>query len=191
VATVILDSELRLTPGSLFYDLLVTFVAATAGLTPVFDPEHFEHFLEDREGIYFGRFWPTVKTDLAARVREIRAGAITAPAAEQALCCMLATAAWARFCDRANRAAQHKPEAQVLRHIRNAAAHGNVFRFENPNGRRHGTPDREAKWLGMSIDHSVRGDDHPLQGQPCFGALVGSADLLRLLLDVQDLVDSP
>jgi hypothetical protein len=181
-------STLELRKGSPFFDMLATFVAATAGLTPVFDAEHYPAFLQGVGGEYRGMVWPTMTVDLGDAVGRFRTGILDASTAEIQLCCMLANAAWeaARFASK--HPSWDKPEVQFFRHVRNAASHGNRWSFKEPSGRRPGTPDLPAAWRGLELDHTRKGRDNPLQHLACFGRSLSSADLLRLLLDVETLL---
>src|SRR5256885_15161252 len=60
---VLLESTMTLSKGSPFYELLITFVAATAGLTPVFDSVRYGDFLEGIAGHYQGKVWKSMTTD--------------------------------------------------------------------------------------------------------------------------------
>lgn len=185
---VLILSTLELRKGSPFFDMLATFVAATAGLTPVFDAEHYPAFLQGVGGEYRGKVWPTMTVDLGDAVGRFRTGILDASTAESQLCCMLANAAWeaARF--KRKHPSWDKPEVQFFRHVRNAASHGNRWSFEEPKGSRPGTPDLPAAWRGFELDHTRKGRDNPLQHLACFGRSLSSADLLRLLLDVETLL---
>ncbi|HEY6356118.1 MAG TPA: hypothetical protein VIY30_16670 [Burkholderiaceae bacterium] len=173
--------------GTPFYELLITFVAASAGFTPVFDGEHYGGFLDGTIGAFPGRVCPEMRTNLGQRVQDVRSGAITRATAESSLACMLATAAWDVLCaTEPPPAIMGRPEVQYLRHVRNAAAHGNHWHFSDRKGRE--TPDMPAQWRTASIDHSLKGRSNPLHGQQCFGNTLGSADLLRLMLDIEPLL---
>jgi hypothetical protein len=73
----------------------------------------------------------------------------------------------------------HSPEFEFLRHLRNAASHGNVISLASIE------PRRPAHWRGQGFDHRVKGNSNPLNGKLCFGYLIGPADLLWLLWDIE------
>lgn len=181
-ARVLLDSTISLERGSLFYDLLITFVAAFAGLKAVFDAEHYEQFLNGTAGVFTGAVWPSMTTDLGERVKDIRGGAIDSSTAENALCCMLANAAWERTPFKPEHPLWEQLEVQYFRHVRNAASHGNQWFFKARS------PDLPAEWRSSKIDATRKGDENEHQGRKCFGDTLGSADLLRLLLDIEALL---
>jgi len=185
-ARVLLDSDIGFVPGSPFYELLTTFVVACAGLTPVFDAVHYEGFLEGVAGVFPGFVWRQMTTDLGKRIAEVRGGAIAQAIAENALCCMLANLAWQRTPFDSKHSLWTRPEVQYFRHVRNAASHGNQWFFSDAPGRE--TPDLPASWRGSTIDHNKKGSANPLHGTACFGTALGSADLWRLLLDIEPLV---
>ena len=71
------------------------------------------------------------------------------------------------------------PEAQFLKYVRHAAAHGNRWHFEG------GKPDKAASWRGFDLKRDPTVRRHPLEGQQCFGKCLFTGDLLTLLFDVQ------
>lgn len=74
----------------------------------------------------------------------------------------------------------HSPEFEFFRHVRNASSHRNYFTFDKEE------PRRPAAWRGFTIDHTKLGKENPLQGSPCFGPVLGPADLVSLLKDIED-----
>lgn len=188
---VLVLSTLQIKRGSPFYDMLATFVAATAGLTPVFDAEHYPDFLQGVGGVYRGMVWPTMTADLGDAVVGFRAGLLSQRTAEDHLCGMLANAAWETAGFNPEHSKWADPQVQFLRHVRNAASHGNRWSFKDPSPGKlgsSGTPNLPAAWRGFVIDHTRRGSDNHLHGKTCFGVSLSSGDLLRLLLDVEPLV---
>lgn len=71
---------------------------------------------------------------------------------------------------------------EFFRHIRNAASHSNTFCFKDWE------PTRTAEWRGITIDSNLKGNNNPLHGQKCIGNIVGSADLLYLINEIEDLI---
>lgn len=74
------------------------------------------------------------------------------------------------------------PEFEFFRHIRNAASHNNTFCFKEWE------PSRPAKWRGIDLDTSMKGSKNPFQGQKCIGNIIGSADLLYLINDIEKII---
>jgi hypothetical protein len=72
----------------------------------------------------------------------------------------------------------------VLRHVRNAAAHGNTWSFN------HKEPSCPAKSRNFEISPQ-KADANPLQGKPCFNGSLMPADLLFLVRDVEILLMKP
>jgi hypothetical protein len=159
--------------------LHLTFLAASAGLTPVYDAVHYDAFLAGTGGTFPGIHTGPVQADLGVVVSDIRRGLLPQADAEVGLSCMLANAAYEAFgvCD-ATHAKWTVPELQFLRHVRNAASHGNRWHFTSPKlPLKH-----DAVWRGLSLDPPTQ------HGHQCFKLSLDSADLLRLLLDVEDLL---
>ena len=71
---------------------------------------------------------------------------------------------------------------EFFRHIRNASSHLNVFQFIPRE------PVHPARWRGAVIDHQRKGEQNTLYGQPCFGHCLGVADILELLMDVEQII---
>jgi hypothetical protein len=162
--TVSVAEGIAFTPGSKFYEPALTFVAATAGLTDIFDSSK-PNPLKGKTGVYSGSGTHHAHVDLEAAIDAIRAGALGANAAVENLCCMLAVTAWeASGFDASN----PDPAVQVLRHMRNAAGHDNRWQFST------GQPKLPAKWDKFDLVPSMHGGH-------CFGGAVMPGDLLRLL----------
>ncbi len=71
------------------------------------------------------------------------------------------------------------PEFEFFRHVRNASSHRNFFYFTRNE------PARAAAWRGFALDVVAKGDTNPLFGTPCFGPVLGPADLIDLLADIE------
>jgi hypothetical protein len=157
------------------FQVIATFLAATAGLGPVFDSSNPLALRQDFVAAYRGRVRPDLAIDMGQIHTQCASGAITAESAVKMLCCMLANTAYA-ILEPHN---HYSPEFELLRHVRNAASHGNRFNFFPRE------PKRPAAWAGFRIDHTRLGPANPLQGVECFGASLSPADLLALLCDVE------
>jgi len=46
-------------------------------------------------------------------------------------------------------------------------------------------PSRPAGWRGFTIDHTLKGEANPLHGKQCVGPVLGPADILELLSDIE------
>lgn len=66
---------------------------------------------------------------------------------------------------------------EFLRHCRNAAAHNGRFQLDA------GEPRREAKWKSLQFHEGMHGT--PLFGGPSGAGLLGPADPIRLLWDIE------
>lgn len=175
--------DLALEPAGPFYRFVLTYLVASAGLTPVYDATHYPTFMRD----VGGRFPGTVKGDLQANLAECVASARdgeTLPQleAEKALCCMLANAAYESVNEAHRVALKGDPVFEFFRHVRHAASHGNTWHFFAKE------PSAHAEWHGIAIDETRKGDENHLQGKPCFYGTIQPADLLHLLQDVEDLL---
>jgi hypothetical protein len=80
----------------------------------------------------------------------------------------------------------HAPVLELLYHLRNGVAHGNVFHFTRPGRRRlcaHPAHNREAAIRGYNND-TVFEITPNLQGQPVLFDFMGPGDVLDLLYSV-------
>jgi hypothetical protein len=105
----------------------------------------------------------------------VQAGAVTMPQFVKTCCAMLANTAYESVKDKNDQS----PEFEFFRHIRNASSHQNRFFFKTTE------PARPATWRDATIDHTVKGSHHPLQGLECFGSYLGAADLIDLIADIE------
>jgi hypothetical protein len=157
------------------FEMVMSFLAATVGLGPVFEKDNPLALGPDKIAWYRGK----VKANLAIDMGQVHAqcvsGALTAETAVKSLCCMLLNTAYAV----AEAHNDKSPEFEVFRHLRNAASHGNRFNFRN------GEPSRPASWSTFTIDHTRKGNANPLFGVECIGATISPADSLALLQDIE------
>jgi hypothetical protein len=161
--------------GRPFFEMVMSFLAATVGMGPVFEKENPLAFGPNKIAWYRGK----VRPDLAIDTEQIHAqcvsGALTADAAVKSLCCMLLNTAYAV----AEAHNDKSPEFEVFRHVRNAASHGNTFNF------RKDEPKRPSSWGTFAIDERLKGTSNPLFGVECIGATISPADALALLQDIE------
>lgn len=178
--------DLALEPAGPFYRFVLTYLVASAGLTPVYDATNYPNFMRDVEGHFPGTIKGDLRANLAECVASARDGA-TLPQleAEKALCCMLANAAYESLDESDRVKLKGDPVFELFRHVRHAASHGNTWHFFPKE------PSAHAEWHGIAIDETRKGDDNPLQGKPCFYGTIQPADLLYLLQDVEDRLKAP
>ena len=146
-----------------FYELVLAYLIASTGLTPVFDGEHSVDADLDLEDV----------------VKEAHDRVMPADRVQQSLCRMLAVAAYQSISKKDRERLWENPVFQFLRHTRNAASHGNVWKFRKKE------PALHAEWGQLVIDETRKGDDNPLQNRGCFFETLEPADLLYLLQDLE------
>jgi hypothetical protein len=158
-----------------FFSMVGSFLIATVGMGPVYDPER-PLLLEHISTSYHGQVESTYEIDLE-EVRHITQQ-ISAATAVQELCCMLmiSTHAVALELLQSHPVILQSPVFEFFRHVRNAAAHRNRFNFV------HREPRRAATWCTLSLERHVH------QGTACFGSLLDTADALALVHDVEKLL---
>lgn len=174
--------DLALDPGGPFYNYVLTYLVASAGLTPVYDAGNYPTFMRDVEGRFPGTMKGDLRANLAECVNSARSGTPSQQEAEIALCCMLANTAYESISDADKAKLKGNQVFEFLRHVRNAASHGNTWSFFPKE------PIARADWHGIVLDETRKGDDNPLQGKPCIYGTIQPADLLYLLQDVEALL---
>jgi hypothetical protein len=174
--------DLALDSGGPFYSLVLTYLVASAGLTPVYDAKNYPTFMKGIAGVFPGAVNGDLRANLAECVGLARAGTPQQRIAEVSLCCMLANTAYESI------PAQHRKQLsgnsvfEVFRHVRNAASHGNAWHF------RDSEPTARGEWHQIVVDEARKGDKNPLQAQACIYGTLQPADLLYLLRDVENLL---
>jgi hypothetical protein len=161
--------------GRPFYDIVMTFLAATIGLGPVFDQKNPLNLNRFKIRYYHGTLNPDLFVDMGQVHRQCLAGTISSGAVEKVLCCMLLNSAY----EIAKPHQDSSPEFEVFRHLRNAASHGNRFFFTSSE------PRRPASWGPLIVDHHQRGKKNPLCGIECIGATLSPGDALALLCQIE------
>lgn len=174
--------DLVLDANGVFYNLVLTYLVASAGLTPVYDAANYPEFMKGVAGVFPGKVTFHARADLAECVKLARDGTIPQRQAEISLCCMLANAAYESISKSDRNKLKGTPVFEFLRHTRHAASHGNIWHFF-PN-----EPSTRAEWNHIVLDESRRGDLNPLQNHACFYGTLQPADLLYLLRDVERLL---
>jgi hypothetical protein len=146
-----------------FYELVLAYLIAATGLTPVYDGEHAT----------------AAELGLEDVVKEAHDRVMPADRVQQSLCRMLVMAAYESISKKDRERLWENPVFQFLRHTRNAASHDNVWKFRKKE------PALHAEWGQLVIDETRKGDDNPLQNRGCFFETLEPADLLYLLQDVE------
>jgi hypothetical protein len=169
-------NDLTLDPNGRFYNLVLAYLVASAGLTPVYDAEHYPDFLKGTAGIYTGNGGFDARVNLPEVVAFARDGS-TIPAERTGafLCCMLANTAHSSLSDAEIQRLYSNPTFQFFRHVRNAASHGNRWNLYP------GQPSIPASWGAHTLDPSWH-------DKPCFFEKLGPADLLYLIRDIERLL---
>jgi hypothetical protein len=100
---------------------------------------------------------------------------LAVPTLVASLCQMLINTAYESVSHRNT----HSPEFEFFRHVRHASSHGGTFNF------RENEPSRPAAWRSLTLDHLQKGQTNPLYGKRCFLDLLGPADPILLLWDIE------
>jgi hypothetical protein len=173
--------DLTLDPTGPLYPFMLTFLAASAGLTAVYDAAKYATFMQGTAGIFPAKAL-AAKVSLADCVAKVRAGALPQQDAEIRLCAMLMNSAYESLDDAAIAKLQGDPVFEVFSHVRNAASHNNKWLFKAHQ------PVNPAAWKRFALDHTQKGNANPLQGQRCIYGSLLPGDLLFLLRDVETLI---
>ena len=161
--------------GKPFYDMVANFMVAMSAIPAVFNPGNPTNY-EKGQYIVINGVQVEGKHLFPLEVYEqAQAGHTTMPFFLGHTCLMVANLAY----ESVKNLNDHSPEFEFFRHVRNASSHRNQFAFSAAE------PRRPASWRTAVLDHSKKGNSNPLQGQQCFGPLLGPADLIQLLADVE------
>ncbi|WP_019026162.1 hypothetical protein [Colwellia piezophila] len=158
-----------------FYDLVSSFSISLCGCPVIFEPD-VEIYKKANQLISFPGAYSQAKHLAPFQLREqALKGEINKSKHIASCCMMLANTAYESV-------KQYNDRSEVFeffRHIRNASSHLNNFQFN------HKEPAHPAKWRGAVIEHHQKGEKNVLFGKPCFGHFIGVADLLDLLMDIE------
>jgi hypothetical protein len=176
-------SDLELNPNGRFFNFVLTYLIAAAGLTPVYDEKTYPDFMKNTAGYFPGKIAAGVRTNLSQAIKYVRSGRLPQLTAEELMCCMLANTAYESIDSETESRFRGDPVFEVFYHVRNAASHGNTWHFLPK------FPKHRGKWKSLTIDDSVKGSQHPIHGKKCFYGDLQPADLLHLLRDIERLVD--
>jgi hypothetical protein len=155
--------------------MVMSYLAATVGLGPVFDASNPLQLSAQTIAGYQGKLKPAVVIDMQQIHQQCVAGNLTANTAVFALTCMLLNTTY-EMCSAQN---DHSPEFEFFRHMRNAASHRNTFNF-SPH-----EPKRPAAWAGVALDEALKGSANPLYGTQCVGTFISPGDVIALLADIE------
>jgi hypothetical protein len=155
--------------------MVMSFLAATLGLGPVFNPQNPLNLTNQQIAWYNGKIKGQLLIDTAQIHKQCTNGAFLAEDAVKALCCMLINTAY----ESVKNYNDKSPEFEFFRHLRNAASHNNQFNFFNNE------PSFPASWSGLVFDETMKGNSNPLYGQECVGATVSPGDILALLQEIE------
>lgn len=161
--------------GRPFYKMVMSFLAATAGMGPVFDAANPLNLTNQQLAWYQGKIKGDLVIDMDQIHQQCINGAFLAEDAVKALSCMLINTAFETVKDSNDKA----PEFEFFRHLRNAASHNNQFNFFPDE------PKRPASWSGFIIDDAKKGDRNPLYGKECVGNIITPGDILALLCEIE------
>jgi hypothetical protein len=161
--------------GRPFFEMVTSFLAATIGMGPVFDPKNPLNLSPETIAWYGGIVRPHLAIDMAQIHYQCTSGALSADTAVKSLCCMLINATY----EAAKSHNDYSPEFEFFRHLRNAASHRNTFNFSAKE------PQRPASWGGLTIDHTCKGTTNPRYGTECVGTAVSAGDVIALLHDIE------
>jgi hypothetical protein len=168
-------TQLVFTQGRPFFEMVMSFLAATVGMGPVFDTTNPLGLSPQMQAGYRG----IIKTDVVIDMNQVHtqciSGALSPDIAVKSLCCMLLNSTY----EIAKPFNDFSPEFEIFRHLRNAASHKNHFDFHANE------PSRPAYWAGLNIDHNLKGNTNPLAGTECVGTLVSAGDIIALLYEIE------
>ncbi len=173
-------------PGRPFHAMVLAYTTALVGVGIIWDTtvvlpyedDHQFKFLNGKVRDAGGGLFPM------ERVNEARRGENSAgmEPTVNALTSMLLNSAY----EAVRKHSDKGPVFEFLRHLRNAASHGQKFNFRDPNHKgKGGEPSRPAVWRGITIDHNLQGRQNPIYGTS-FWALLEPVDILLLLYDIEE-----
>ena len=170
--------HLKLHPGMYFYPYMLAYLAASAGLTAVYDGAHYPDFLKDTLGIFPSPLAGSGTLVTLEPVVTLARDGITLPQteAESRLSCMLVNTAFESLTDAQRDGLKVHKEGEFFRHARHASSHGNKWSFLANE------PKRPAEWKGVVLDRVA------FQGKRFIHGTLTPGDLLFLLADIEKLL---
>lgn len=169
------DGFVQFEQGKPFFDMVGSFMVSLASFPAIFNADNpmkldESHFISINGVQVPGRHFRPLEV-----FEQAKANHIDIPRYIANCCMMLANTAYESVKD----ANDKSPEFEFFRHVRNASSHMNMFNFFAHE------PCRPAAWRGATLDHTKLGQANPLFGKPCFGPLLGPADVIDLLADIE------
>lgn len=162
--------------GLPFYDMVMSFMMSLSVVAFFLNNEKLSN-LKEKDWISIEGKWVHPRHFYPYEVlMNIQSGHFTFDIYINSCCCMLANMAFESVKEKKDKS----PEFELLRHIRNASSHQNVFNFFPHE------PSLPAFWKEALIDHNLKGKSNPLYGTACFGTFFGVPDLIDLLKDVEN-----
>jgi hypothetical protein len=183
-ARLFVTGDLILDPIGPFYVYMLAFLAASAGLTAVYDTANYPIFMHGSAGIFPAKVVVGAKVNLTECVEGVRNGALPQQTTEISLCSMLANTAYESLPERDRRRLKGNPVFEVFRHVRHATSHGNRWHFIG----KYKEPTARGEWQGFLIDEAHKGKKNPLHDKQCIHNSLLPGDLLFLLRDVEKLL---
>ncbi len=158
-----------------FYDLVSSFSISLCGCPVIFE-DHIDIYKDPKQILSFPGAFSQNKHLAPYQLRQQGlSGSINKSKHIAACCSMLANTSY----ESVKQFNDGSEIFEFFRHIRNASSHLNVFQFNLKE------PAKPSKWRGALIDHHYKGESNKLHNKVCFGHYIGVADLLDLLMDIE------
>lgn len=158
-----------------FYDLVSSFSISLCGCPVIFE-KHIDVYQSPEQLLSFPGIHSQNKHLAPYHLRQLALNGDINKSKHIGSCCMmLANTAY----ESVKQYNDGSETFEFFRHIRNASSHLNIFQFN------HKEPSKSAKWRGVTIDHTQKGDENILFNKPCFGHFMAVADILDLLMDIE------
>ncbi len=169
------DQFVQFDKGKPFYEMVGTFLAILSASPAIFSTGNPMGFKKDHyislQGVQVSdKHWYPIEV-----YEQAQNGHMTQAFYIGHTCMMLANLAY----ESVKSLNDHSPEFEFFRHVRNAASHRNLFTFTQNE------PRCPVAWRGIAIDHNKKGTSNPLHGTHCFGPVLGPADIIDLLADIE------
>ncbi len=162
--------------GMPFFDMVGTFLAAVSAVPAIFNDGNPMNFGKS-QFISINGIQCNGKHILPFEIYEqAQLGYISKESYTRNCCIMLANTAY----ESVRKSKTNSAEFEFFRHVRNASSHNNRFNFDDEE------PRRIAKWRRIILDNKQKGKKNPHYGTECFGFLLGPADLIDLLKDIEN-----
>jgi hypothetical protein len=162
--------------GGAFFDHILAYVSAMSSMEPLVDPSNPMKYHAGQPGIGLdGKVHTKFVVDTYDLWSRYQRGEVTQSIVTSSLSRMLIVTAYQAVEDKLEKTPLH----EFFRHVRNASAHTGAFNF------RAWEPSRPAVWRTVAIDATKQGPANPLFGVRCFYDVLGPADPILLLWDIE------